>query len=51
MEHAQVVVCVQGRGEKAFCARLVELFERHFDFPQLTETDKSKAVPALMEER
>ncbi len=32
-EGTQVELRVRGAGEKAFARKLVELFERHFDFP------------------
>jgi phosphotransferase system HPr (HPr) family protein len=32
-----VTIHVSGPDEEAFCGRLVELFERHFDFPPTAE--------------
>ncbi len=31
---AEVSICVDGSDEERVCSELVELFERHFDFPQ-----------------
>jgi phosphocarrier protein HPr len=36
---ATVRICVSGPDEEAFCDRVVEMFERHFDFPERLDAD------------
>lgn len=38
-EGSRVQIRVSGPDEEAFCAQMVELFERHFDFPPLQDAD------------
>ena len=41
---AKVTIQVSGPDEEAFCDELVELFERHFDFPSLNPDDRSRSA-------
>ena len=50
-EGTPIRIQVSGPDEEAFCARLVELFERHFDFPQLSEQERADPVSILLVER
>jgi phosphotransferase system HPr (HPr) family protein len=45
----RVKVSVEGPDERAFCNRLARLFEHHFDFAEVSQSAKSKAVSALMD--
>jgi phosphocarrier protein HPr len=40
-----VTIRVTGPGEEAFCGQLVELFERHFDFPPVSSAEKENVRP------
>jgi len=47
-EGATVTVWVSGPDEETFCDELVELFERHFDFPSLAPDERARADAADM---
>jgi len=42
---------VTGPDEESFCAHMVELFERHFDFPELSEQERTEPMSILLVER
>ena len=44
---AEVRIRVEGEGEEAFCRRLVELFEAHFDFPPLLPKEQSPVLGTM----
>ena len=47
-QDAKVTIRVSGPGEDAFCDVLVELFERHFDFPSLSPDEQSHAASDML---
>lgn len=47
-EGATVTVRVMGPDEEAFCGELVELLERHFDFPALGTDERSRAARDML---
>lgn len=46
-ENSQIRIRVEGDDEEAVCARFVELFETHFDFPPLSQPGRSAILDAL----
>lgn len=44
----RVSIRVSGPDEARMCARLVEIFERNFDFPPLTVKDRVKTLASLL---
>lgn len=42
-QDATITIQVSGPDEEAFCDELVELFERHFDFPSLGPDARARA--------
>ncbi len=47
-EGSAVTIRVSGPDEEAFCGQLVELFERHFDFPPLGESERARAASDML---
>ncbi|OQA23879.1 MAG: Phosphocarrier protein HPr [Verrucomicrobia bacterium ADurb.Bin345] len=46
-EGAKVLIRVTGPGERECCKKFVEIFQRHFDFPPLDESEK-KDLPKVV---
>ena len=47
-QDATVTIRVSGPDEEAFCGELVELFERHFDFPSLSPDERARAASDML---
>lgn len=45
---ARVTVRVTGPDEESFCDELVELFERHFDFPPLGGDERARVASEML---
>ena len=45
---ARVDIRVSGPDEERVCARLVELFETHFDFPPLPEQERARTRESIL---
>lgn len=50
-EGTPVRIQVTGPDEEAFCNKLVGLFEKHYDFPELSEKERNEPVAILLVER